>query len=108
MPRVPAYKRHLFVCLTHRPPRLKPSCGARASEAVLDALRAEVERRGLGAEIGVTGSTCLGPCESDAGPVAVVYPEGVWYARLSVGDAAEVVEQHLVGGRPVERLLWKG
>ena len=48
---------------------------------------------------------CLGPCA--VGPVAVVYPDGVFYQRLKPEDAAEIVEEHLLKGRVVERLVHK-
>lgn len=101
------YERHVFVCLTHRPP-VRPSCGARGAEEVLEAFRAEIDRRGLAGRVGLNGSTCLGPCDAEGGPAAVVYPDGVWYGRLAPADVAEIVERHLVGGTPVERLVWRG
>jgi len=51
----------------------------------------------------VNGTTCLGPC--NFGASVVVYPEGVWYGRVGVKDVEEIVDQHIVGGKPVERLL---
>ena len=59
------------------------------------------------ADVAVTGTTCLGPCES--GPI-VVYPEGVWYGQLTPDNVNEVIEKHMVGGEPVERLMlqWPG
>ena len=57
----------------------------------------------LGAgKLRVNKSGCLDRCE--LGPVAVVYPEGVWYRVFDRGDIDDIVESHLVGGVPVERL----
>ena len=53
----------------------------------------------------VTGTTCLGPCES--GPTVVVYPEGVWYGEVTPDDVNELIEKHMVGGEPVERLQYR-
>jgi (2Fe-2S) ferredoxin len=50
----------------------------------------------------VTETSCLGPCP--LGPMMVVYPDAVWYSRVKEDDVTEIVEQHLVGGKPVERL----
>ena len=50
--------------------------------------------------VGATG--CLGPCEQ--GPTVVVYPDAVWYGRVSEADVDEIIESHIVAGRPVERL----
>jgi (2Fe-2S) ferredoxin len=68
-------------------------------------------QEGLGAhpelwgKVQVTTSGCLGPCFD--GPTVVVYPEGVWYAGVKVEDVPEIVQSHMVGGKPVERLLYR-
>ena len=99
-------ERHFFVCEHQRPPLGKPSCGARGSGAILIALQ-----EGIGAHpelwgrVAVTPSGCLGPCFE--GPTVVVYPEGIWYVGVTADDVAEIVETHMVGGRPVERLVYR-
>jgi (2Fe-2S) ferredoxin len=57
---------------------------------------------GLGGKVRINKAGCLDQCEH--GPMMVVYPEGVWYGNVRPEDAAAIVEEHLVGGRPVERL----
>ena len=57
---------------------------------------------GLGAKIRINKAGCLDQCEH--GPTVVVYPEAVWYGHVRTEDAEEIVTEHLVGGRPVERL----
>ncbi len=57
---------------------------------------------GLAGRVRINKSGCLDQCEH--GPTVVVYPEAVWYGHVRPEDAAEIVEEHLVGGRPVERL----
>lgn len=98
------YRRHFFVCTTERPPFAKPSCGLRRSGRLLEAMVEEVSRLGLLSDVGVTGSACLGPCES--GPTMVVYPEGVWYRGVQVEDVPEIVQSHARDGKPVARLLF--
>lgn len=61
-----------------------------------------VGRHGIGATVRVNTAGCLDQCEH--GVTVVVYPEGVWYGFVREEDVAEIVESHLVGGRPVERL----
>ena len=51
----------------------------------------------------MSGSSCLGPC--GLGPTVVVYPEGIWYGKVGVKDVEEIMDQHVLGGKPVERLL---
>ncbi len=60
------------------------------------------KRPGLGGTVRINKSLCLDQCEH--GPTVVVYPEAVWYGHVKPEDAAEIVQEHLVGGRPVERL----
>ena len=57
---------------------------------------------GLGGKVRINKSGCLDQCEH--GPTVVVYPEAVWYGGVKPENAAEIVQEHLVGGRPVERL----
>ena len=95
------FERHIFVCTQARAGSGKPSCGARGSGAIVAALEAAIAARPeLAVKVGVTGCACLGPCFD--GPNAVVYPEGVWYAGLEVGDVDELVA-HLAGGPVIER-----
>jgi len=104
------FRHHVFVCENRRPdgsPR--GSCAARGGPEVRDALKAELRRRGLADEVRANGAGCLDACEH--GPALVVYPEGVWYGGVTPADVAEIVESHLGGGRPVERLRirdWEG
>jgi (2Fe-2S) ferredoxin len=97
------YAHHLFVCENRRDPSdPRGCCAARGGEEVRAALKAELKRRGLTATARANGAGCLDACEH--GPVMVVYPEGVWYRGVTPADVPEIVEKHLVGGQPVERL----
>lgn len=99
-------RRHVFVCTNERPPTGKPSCGARGGAAVLEALREAIASRpSLWSEVSVTACGCLGPCFD--GPSVVVYPDAVWYAAVAPADVDEIVDAHLAGGRPVERLRYR-
>lgn len=70
------------------------------------ALRHEVASRPqLWGQVAVTACDCLGPCFD--GPNVVIYPEGVWYAGVTAGDAAVIAEEHLAGGRVVARLRYE-
>ncbi len=78
-------------------------CIASGALEVGAALREQIERHGLSGEIKVIESGCLGPCA--VGPVAAVYPDGVFYQNIRPDDAAEIVEEHLLKGRIVQRLV---
>ncbi len=99
------FRQHFFVCTNARPPFAKPSCGPLGSNPIAMKLKEEVENRGLEDEVKVTASGCLGPCES--GPVIVVYPEATWYKNVTLEDVDEIIESHMVGGKPVARLVYE-
>jgi NADH-quinone oxidoreductase subunit F len=80
-------------------------CIASGSLEVAACLRKSIEKLGLGNEVKVIETGCLGPCA--VGPVAAVYPDGVFYQNLRPDDADEIVEKHLLKGRVVERLVHK-
>ena len=97
------FRHHVFVCENVRPaddPR--GSCGCKGSAKIREALKAELKRRGLKGAVRANGAGCLDACAH--GPSMVVYPEGVWYGGVRVEDVPEIVERHLVGGQPVDRL----
>lgn len=98
------FRRHVFVCENRRPeddPR--GCCACRGSLEVRAALKAEIGRRGLKGIVRANACGCLDACAY--GPSLVVYPEGVWYGHVTPADVPEIVERHLIGGDPVERLL---
>jgi (2Fe-2S) ferredoxin len=97
------YRHHVFVCENRRDaddPR--GCCAAKGSEAIRQALKEEIARRGLKREVRANAAGCLDACAH--GPTVVVYPEGIWYGGVRVEDVPEIVERHLVNGVPVERL----
>lgn len=104
---MPPYQRHIFVCTNRRPAdNPKGCCALKGSEAVLERFKEELHRRGLKGRLRANAAGCLDACAF--GTSVVVYPEGVWYAGVQVEDVLEIVESHLLGGRPVERLRMKG
>ncbi len=77
-------------------------CKKRGSKDVRKSLKNELRGRGMIGDVRVDSVDCLGLCKH--GPNAVVYPGGTWYLGLREEDVPEVVERHLEGGEPVERL----
>ncbi len=97
-------EKHVFVCTQGRPPgHPRGSCSEKGCAAVGETFWGEMEKRNLFGKIAVTSSGCLGPC--DLGPNLLVYPEGVMYTGVKKEDVNEIIEKHLLGGEPVERLL---
>ncbi len=80
------------------------TCNAMGRAALSDALRAELDKRGLGDTVRVVLTGCHGLCQE--GPIAVVHPRGVFYPRLQPKDLADIVETSVVGDGVVERLLY--
>ena len=78
-------------------------CIASGALDVSEAVREELKARELAGEVDVVETGCLGPCVQ--GPVALVYPDGVFYQNIKVDDVPEIVEEHLLKGRVVERLV---
>jgi (2Fe-2S) ferredoxin len=97
------YKRHVFACHTQRPPsHPRGSCGANGAQPLWDRLAKRIEADGA-VEIGFTAAGCMGFCS--AGPLMVVYPEGVWYRPTKPEDIDEIYTSHLKGGKRVDHLV---
>jgi NADP-reducing hydrogenase subunit HndC len=76
------------------------------SRLVRQGLHDELAKRGLDKEIKVLETGCFGFC--NMGPIMVVYPEGTFYCQVQQQDITQIIEEHFIKGRPVERLLYKG
>ena len=79
-------------------------CTSSGSPKIQDAFHAEIEKNGLAEEVKVVQTGCFGLCA--LGPVVIVYPDGTFYSKVTVDDVAEIVSEHLLKGRVVERLVY--
>ena len=79
-------------------------CTSSGSAALHDKLADELKAKGLDEEIKIVMTGCFGLCA--LGPIMIVYPEGTFYSRVTVDDIPEIVEEHLLKGRIVERLVY--
>ncbi len=91
------YRKHLLMCASS-------DCSELGAEVVHDALKEFLRQKGLAREVLLTKTGCLKECEH--GPILIVYPDGVWYSRVGVGDLDEIIDEHLIGGQIVSRLLY--
>ncbi|MEY4017933.1 MAG: hypothetical protein RLZZ189_1731 [Pseudomonadota bacterium] len=97
------YKHHIFFCLNQRESG-ESCCADQGAQEAFAHCKAQVKAAGLtgagGVRVNKTG--CLDRCAG--GPVAVVYPEGVWYTFVDHADIDDIVNSHLKNGQVVERL----
>jgi (2Fe-2S) ferredoxin len=98
------YERHIFFCLNERK-NGEDCCAQHGAQEGFERCKSQVKAHGLAGpgRARVNKAGCLDRCAG--GPVAVVYPEAVWYTYVDTSDIDEIVESHLKNGRPVERLL---
>jgi (2Fe-2S) ferredoxin len=102
-PRMPPLERHLFVCLNQRDPgNPKGCCAQKGSAEVRSRLKELAHRAGLKGRVRINEAGCLDRCEH--GVTVVVYPEAVWYGHVTVDDVDELFDEHVLHGRPVQRL----
>jgi (2Fe-2S) ferredoxin len=98
------FRHHLFICTNERDKdAARPSCGGEGGGKLKGAFKDAIKDAGLKGAVRANESGCLDQCEH--GPVVVVYPEAVWYGFVHMKDVQEIVEEHLVHGRPVKRLM---
>lgn len=97
------YKHHIFFCVNERDSG-NACCASHNPQEALDRCKKQIKAAGLAGPGGVrvNKAGCLDRCAG--GPVAVVYPEAVWYTFVDAQDIDEIVESHLKNGKIVERL----
>jgi (2Fe-2S) ferredoxin len=97
------YERHIFFCLNERVGG-EACCARQDAQAAFEHCKARVKAAGAAGagRVRVNRAGCLDRCAG--GPVAVVYPEAIWYTYVDQRDIDEIVDSHLVGGVPVDRL----
>ena len=93
-----AYKQNISVCSS-------TGCVASDSAAVYDALCAAIKKRGLDGEVQTIKTGCFGFCEQ--GPIVKIFPDNTFYVQVKPEDADELVQEHIVNKKPLERLLFK-
>ena len=98
------YKHHIFFCLNQRE-NAQACCVQQGALEAFEHCKSQVKAQGLAGPGGVrvNKAGCLDRCAG--GPVAVVYPEAIWYSFVDTADIDEIIDSHLKQGKPVERLL---
>jgi len=98
------YKNHVFFCTNQREDGSQ-CCAQHNAQAMRDYMKKRSKELGLvrSGEVRVNSAGCLNRC--DAGPVVVIYPDETWYTFVDQEDIDEIIEEHLLKGNIVERLL---
>jgi len=100
---MPGFDKHIFVCTNQRPAdNPRGSCDREGTGDLHRVFKMKLAMKGLNNLVRVNKAGCLDQCEH--GPTVVVYPEGVWYGGVTEADLDEIIESHIAGGKPVERL----
>ncbi len=97
------FQHHVFFCINERNDG-RACCADRNAQALQDYAKKSLKTLNMNGpgKIRINKAGCLDRCEE--GPVLVVYPEGIWYTYIDQEDIDEIVDSHLIAGKPVERL----
>lgn len=98
-------EKFVFVCTNDRPPgHPRGSCMARNAGDILMKFAEVMEEKMLFGKYSLTQTKCIGPCFD--GPIVVVFPDNVWYKKVTTEDVGEIIESHLENDKPVDRLAF--
>lgn len=101
---MPKFQRHVFVCTNERDASdARGCCAARGAHEVAEAFKKKLHEAGLKRIVRPNKAGCLDQCAH--GAVVVVYPEQVWYGGVTAADVDEIIQSHILGGKPVARLV---
>jgi (2Fe-2S) ferredoxin len=97
------FEKHIFICTNQRKEGEKRSCGEACGMELVKEFKKQLKERNLKGKVRAQRAGCLDACEY--GPSMVVYPEGVYYGNLNVSDVNEIIEEHVMNNRSVQRLI---
>ena len=95
------FKKHIFIC-TNQKPDGKKCCGESNGIVLIEAFKALIKEHNILVDVRAQKSGCLDVCAF--GPALVVYPEGVFYGKVTLGDVPELFYSHILNDTPLERL----
>ncbi len=96
-------EKHIFICENKRPDRAsKASCADDGSMEIRAAMKRKLVKMGLNKKYRVNRAGCLGKC--GLGPTMVIYPQGIWYGKVSLKDVDEIIEKSILNDLVIERL----
>ncbi len=102
----PIFEKHIFICTHQRPPNAtRRSCGEAHGIEIVDAFKKKLKENKLVYGFRAQKAGCLDIC--DFGQTVAIYPEGVFYVGVELSDVDEIINEHLLNGRVVERLRFR-
>jgi (2Fe-2S) ferredoxin len=100
----PYYEHHVFFCLNQRDPSDRQSCANCGAHQAQEHAKKRIKQLNLAGQgkVRINKAGCLDRCEE--GPVLVIYPQGTWYTYVDTEDIDEIIDEHIVKGKVVDRL----
>jgi (2Fe-2S) ferredoxin len=100
------FEKHIFVCENKRPDgHPRGCCAEKNSSEIREFFKKRIKELGLSANVRANAAGCLDACEQ--GVTVVVYPEQIWYGKVTIYDVEEIIQGHIIKNIPVARLLIK-
>jgi (2Fe-2S) ferredoxin len=96
------FEKHIFICANQKAEG-KACCGQEQGFKLIETFRELLREHGIQGKVRAQRAGCLDACTK--GPAMVVYPEGIYYGNVKPEDAKRIVEEHIIGGKPVEELV---
>jgi len=97
------YDKHIFICVNQRAPEApRKSCGEAHGLEIVDAFKNKLKELNLPIKLRAQKAGCLDVC--DFGQTIAIYPDGVFYVGVQLSDVEEIINEHIINNRPVERL----
>jgi (2Fe-2S) ferredoxin len=101
---MPKFTHHIFVCCNQRPEgHPRGCCDPAGAEALRDCFKRELASRGLKTTVRANSAGCLDQCE--LGPTVVIYPQAIWYGKVTPADVARIVTQTIMAGEILPDLV---
>ena len=99
------FDKHIFICTNQRAgkPGEKPSCGETHGLEIVESFKKKLKVKKLSIKVRAQRAGCLDVCLY--GQTIVVYPEGIFYVGVEQKDVDEIIEEHIINNRPVQRLI---
>ena len=100
------FEKHIFICENKRPEgHPRGCCAEKNSPEIKELFKKRIKELGLNTDVRANSAGCLDACEH--GVTVVVYPEQIWYGKVTIADVEEIIQEHIIKNSPIERLKIK-